>query len=339
MVEDPGTPLAAGIWNPRMTTTEPDAAQRPGPPECSIIIATMALRERADTLFRAIESVRKGNHTPLEVLVVVNGQQFDPDLVRRLCHAPLVRTIRLETASFARALEFGVRESSAPYFGFLDDDDEYLPGAVDLRVEALRSRPNAALLASNGFRQVDDQDKLALLNLAEAERDPLVSLFRENWLPSCGGMFRRSRIPEDLFHDISSHLEWTWVAFQVARRLEVAVLDEPTFRIHSFPDSQSRSSQYLLNQPPALRRILLDCTRQDARAIVRKHLAQSLYRLSNHYLDRKEYRLAWKYHLDCLLCRPEGWRYWKHAARLAGLRRSPGSRRGGIGSGGRFDAP
>jgi glycosyltransferase involved in cell wall biosynthesis len=293
-----------------------------GDGRCTVIIATLASADRAAGLRRAIDSVLRDNSSLPEVFVVANGTRYDPALLRELMDRTDIRTAHLAEGSLPGAIAHGVAASSTSYFGFLDDDDEYLPGAVDRRLRALQERPAAAVLASNGYRASDGEDRIALKRLAEVEADPLLALFQENWLPSCGGLFRRSLLPDGLFQGIPALLEWTWVAFHLARAGgSVAVLDEPTFRIHATAGSESRSPAYVRSLPDTLHRIREESRRADVRAIVTRHLTQSLYTASAHSLRRGAYRDAWGYHLRCLRL-PTGWRFWRHTARLLGLRRT-----------------
>lgn len=282
----------------------------------TVIIATLAESERADTLLRAIRSVRMGSRQEVEVLVVVNGSRYDTGLVRDLSSSDDCRLVQLDEASFPNALRHGVGASSTPYFSFLDDDDEYLPGAVDRRLQAMEGHPDAALVITNGYRRMGGMDRQAMKNLDQVEADPLLALFTENWLPSCGGTFRREAVPEQVFLHIPPLLEWTWIAFRVADGGgEVVVLDEPTFRIHDTDGSQSASTAYVTSLPDTLRLLLERIRRRDVREAVTQHLVQSLYAASSRCVREGRYRDAWRFHLQCLRHK-DGWRYWKHTARL-----------------------
>lgn len=287
----------------------------------TVIIATLAEADRARQLRRAIRSVQEGNRQDIEVLVVVNGDRYDRGLVRELSASDECRLVQLDEASFPAALSHGVDVSSTPYFGFLDDDDEYLPGAVDLRLRALEAHPDAALVVTNGYRQSGGEDRPAMRNLGRVEPDPLLALFRENWLPSCGGLFRRAAIPDEVFLDVPALLEWTWIAFRVADAGgQVVALDEPTFRINDTDGSQSASTAYVTSLPDTLRLLRRRTRRDDVRAAVTRHLVQALYTASCRCLREGRHREAWAFHLECLRHKG-GWRYWKHTARLLGFPR------------------
>jgi hypothetical protein len=287
----------------------------------TVIIATLAETARADQLTRAIRSKRDGNDQHVEVLVVVNGDRYDGELVRELSSSDECRLVQLDQASFPRALSLGVDTSATPYFSFLDDDDEYLPGAVDLRLRTLEEHPDAALLVTNGYRRKGKIDHPAMRELDRVEADPLLALFRENWLPSCGGLFRRARTPDELFRDVPSLLEWTWIAFRIADAGgKVVVLNEPTFIINDTSGSQSASLAYVTSLPETLHLLRERTTRPEIRSALTRHLVQSLYAASSRCLCEGRSADAWRFHVQCLK-QKGGWRYWKHTVRLLGFQR------------------
>ena len=53
--------------------------------------------------------------------------------------------------------------------------------------------------------------------LAYAATDPLRALVIENWLASCGGLFRSDRVSIDYFDGVTRHYEWTFLAYSLRR--------------------------------------------------------------------------------------------------------------------------
>jgi glycosyltransferase involved in cell wall biosynthesis len=298
-------------------------------PLVTAIVPTLGDEARKGSLLRAIDSLRNAARwTRLQVVVVVNGNRHAGSVLAALAAMDL-RVLRIVEASLPAALLAGRRAVEGEYFCFLDDDDEYLPGAIDARVAALARQPEAALLAANGYRCRAGHDTLALSHLRAAERDPLSALFHENWLPSCGGLFR-SRLVEDVFFtEPHGYLEWTWLAFRMAvagRR--VAVLDEPTFRIHDTAASLSKTAMYTSSHVALYRRMLKEPLRDDIRRLVRQRLATALSMDSVARLQGNDLRAAWREHLE-VLTMPGGWRYGRQTIRLIGasLRRAAGTSR------------
>jgi glycosyltransferase involved in cell wall biosynthesis len=285
-------------------------------PVCTIIIATLARRERAATLDRAISSIRNGNHSAINVVVVVNGNQFDRKTVAQLLQRRDLRVVQIATPSLTAAILAGRQVVDTPFFGFLDDDDEYLPGTVDARVTALSAAPNASLVACNGYRCRAGQDRIAMHHLAEAPVDPLLAIFKENWLASCGGLFRTKDLPVEVFVDIARYLEWTWLAFQIASAgHRIITIDHPGFRIHDTEGSESKSELSLLSQTRVFAQLLRTSSRSDISGILKSRICRAWHDVSNHYLRKGENRLAWKAHL-CSLRHISGWRFFSYTRHL-----------------------
>jgi hypothetical protein len=285
------------------------------------IIPTLASPARMPLLARAVASLG-ANEASVRVLCVVNGSLHAEDATQRLASMG-AETIYNEPPSAPLASLAGRRAVDTPFYCFVDDDDEYLPGAIDHRLAVLSGNARAALVASNGYRCVDGRDSLALLHLADVPADPLAALFRENWLPSCGAVFRASAIDAGYFERPHPYFEWTWLAFRIAvAGMPVAVLDRPTFRIHDTPSSLSKSKAYRASDVALYRRMMQSPLPVPVRRMIRERLATALARDSVERLRENELRAAWQSHLQTLRM-PGGWRYCSQTLRLvaASLRR------------------
>jgi hypothetical protein len=301
--------------DPRRSNAD-GAAEKAPPASVTAIVATLADAKRGPALMRAIDSLRAASRlADLTVTVVVNGNRFDAGVVRSL-EQPRVVVERVAEASLPAALLAGRRSVTSDYFCFLDDDDEYLADAIDRRVAALKDRPECAMVTTNGYRHQHGVDAVALSQLASVPGDPLAALFRENWLPSCAGLFRTDAIGVDLFEEPQAYLEWTWLAFRIATRgLPVAVLDAPTFRIHDSASSLSKSAAYRSSHVVLCRRMLAIVDRSDIRASIQRRLVAALSAESVARLDEDRLADAWKLHLQALAC-PGGWRRGSQTLRL-----------------------
>ena len=251
--------------------SEPANAAQQVTPLVTAIVPTLAEHSRREGLLRAIESLRRASSERLRILVVVNGSRFDPETVSIVRDAPDVDVVQIEVGSLPYALEVGRGLVETPYFCFLDDDDEYLPGAIDFRVRALEDESEADLVVTNGYRYDGKQSSVALKPLDSVSSDPLGSLFEGNWLASCGGLFRSDRISREMFSDINAYTEWTWIAFRLALEgRKVAVIAAPTFRINETAGSASKSVAY--------RRAFLGLYRMMLEAGLPKEIERKVYR-------------------------------------------------------------
>lgn len=282
----------------------------------TVLIGTLAEASRAESLRRAIASVRDGNRTPVEVVVVVNGNRFDPALLGELSARGDVRLVQVPEAGLQHAILAGRQSVRSESFSFLDDDDEYLPGSVDLRVDALAARPDVDIVAVNGWRRLEGKDTKALNHLAGVEADPLRALFRENWMPSCGPAFRTERAPVHAFAGLLRHIHWSSISFRLALHgCRVAVVDEPAFIINDTPGSASKSETYLLCHVEVYQRMLAAGPPADVRAIVSRRLASARHEASDHFRLKGRWLDAWRWHLRSLSSR-DGWQFLSYTRYL-----------------------
>jgi glycosyltransferase involved in cell wall biosynthesis len=102
----------------------------------SVVIPTV---NRPAMLLRALDSVMRQTHLPIEIIVVLDGPN---DLtLAALQGRDHVRVLELKAKSGACvARNFGVKNARAAWIAFLDDDDEWLPQKLERQVRAgLRS--------------------------------------------------------------------------------------------------------------------------------------------------------------------------------------------------------
>jgi hypothetical protein len=286
------------------------------PPSVTAIIPTFADSARRDSLMRAVCSlIGSTQRARLTITAVVNGNQHRPQILDEL-KALGVKIIRVAEASLPLAILEGRRAVTSDYFCFLDDDDEYLPEAIDIRLAAFEREPGTALVVSNGYRRIDDIDKVLLEHLPEVPDHPLNALFEENWLASCGGLFRTREVGVEFFERTQEYLEWTLLAFRLALSGKVvSVIDQPTFRIHDSPSSQSKSPATLTSRTALYRRMLCETLPSDIRRTIRLRLGTALSMQSVASLKDDDLPASWKYHLQTLGC-PGGWRYGGQTLRL-----------------------
>lgn len=284
--------------------------------DVSIVMPTLAARERSRSLLRAIDSVVSQTGARGIPLVVVNGARADPDVLAGLCRRGDVRLVTLEEASLPRALHAGRALVDTPYFAVLDDDDELLPGALRTRLDVLEQAPAADVAVTSGFLEGFGRRVHNVPDIAAAAADPLRALFVQHWLPPCAGLFRTSTVRVELFEDIPRYREWTYLALRVALSLRVRFADRPTFVYHTDTEgSLSKSRAYCMAGPAALARMLELELPADVRATLRARLAIDLHSASMRELQEGNCRAAWWWHLKSLM-NPSGWRYLPYGRNL-----------------------
>jgi glycosyltransferase involved in cell wall biosynthesis len=278
-------------------------------PRVTVIIPTMALADRSAMLDRAIDSLGGCSRYPVHVLVVVNGGRFDEMTVARLRARNEVEVIQIASAGLPGALRVGREAVRTEFFSFLDDDDEYLPGAIDTRAEMLDGRPEVALAVTNGYRCIGGVDTLAARHVSQVEQDPMAALFQGNWLASCGGLFRSSIVGSEYFADVVPYLEWTWIAFSLCNAsCNISALDVPTYRIHDTPGSASKSQEFERARHALVSRMLAAGPSEATRRRILQQRRDVLHCLASMDSESGDLRSAWGYHWATLMA-SGGWRY------------------------------
>lgn len=300
----------------------------------TVVVPTLARRERAVGLFRAIASVVSQRGVRAVPLVVVNGAHRDPELVRALRADSRLRVLERDAAGLPGALRAGREAVDTECFATLDDDDTLLPGALARRRDALHERPDCDVVVTNGYRRRGDLNVLHVAAGAEVERDPLRALQRGNWLLPGSWLGRSDRVGARLFDGMPPYLECTFLALRFATAHRMRWLPEPTvvYTVNS-PLAESGSRAYLLGQADALRALLALELPAHARRWVRACVAHACHAAADAELHAGRTRSAWHWHAATLR-EPGGWRHLsfaRHLLRASWRARAGASSRSGDG--------
>ena len=288
----------------------------------SVIIPTTCELRRKESLWHAINSIVQQDIGDIEVIVVVNGKRFDPELFAQLKADARLKVYYQEEGSLPAALRLGRTLVTRVFFSFLDDDDEYYPGALRIRLAPMLRNSSVDLVVTNGYAMERGMRQLRVRHPHAINREPLVALIKENWLASCGGLFRSATITLDYFDGHTKYFEWTLLGFRLAlAQRKILFLDEPTYCIHETPQSLSKSRGYHQSLIGFLHFLMtLDSSPHVLKAIKPK-LAAAWHGASDDYLKAGEKTQAWRCHIKSL-CYPSGWKYLGYSLRLCWHRRS-----------------
>jgi Glycosyl transferase family 2 len=292
----------------------------PAVSDVTVIIPTACEASRGATLLRAIASAL-GPAQPrvaVRVLVVVNGRRFDGPFFEALQRRDDLTVVYEERGSATRAQHIGRSLVETPFFSFLDDDDEYLPDTMHLRIQPMLDDQQLACTAAQGHRQVDGVDRPFLGRTDELRRDPLRALTHYNWLATAGGMYRTSLVPLAMFSAEPGYMEWTVLAYRIAAAQRVAFVESPCFRIYDTPGSLSKSEAYRVGEIDALETILRLDLPADVRRAVGRHLGTAHHCMACIHAERRERARAWLHHLASLRV-PGGARFVVFSRRLLPL--------------------
>jgi len=282
----------------------------------SIIIPTAATRDRAGSLGRALDSALGQEGVRPDVIVVANGPNCDPDILAALARRRDIRLIRRHEAGLGASISTGRDHVNAPFFAELDDDDALLPGALATRLARMRVEPTVDAVVTTGFLRAGDRQSLNLADLARCAADPLRSLMDSMWLPPCAGLFRTATIPTEYFRAMPAYLEWTYLAMVLALERRIAFVPTPTFVYNEdTPGSLSKSREYVLHQPDAIKALLRLPVPPDVRRRLRQKYVAALHGASVTGLSLGRMSLAWRLHLRTVL-HPRGWRYLSYTRHL-----------------------
>lgn len=280
----------------------------------TVIIPTLALGERRESLMRAIDSVLTQACVDARPLVVVNGERYSPELRAELETMSLVRTLYVPQGNVGLAQHVGVGVVDTPYFSFLDDDDLLLPGGLSALCDEMISLLEPDYVVGNGY--VADKAGERLLfpcdesHLAMLRADPARVLLQRNWLASCGGLYRRGAVGTEVFDASLKHFEWTYYGFRLACAYKGAFIAAPVFRVSDTPGSASKTVEYALDYCGFLGRLesVAMALRPDLVDIVQQR-ELSAYNGAAVLLSKQgRVRDALAYHRQ-VLQRRGGWRY------------------------------
>lgn len=292
--------------NPRHRKRKGLAAQLPAKytmiETVTVIIPTTCEKRREAQLLRAIDSIQRQKGASAQVMLVVNGDRFDPTLYQQLRNRSDIITEYLSIGSLPKALEYGRSKIVTDYFGFLDDDDELLETAVATRLQALSSDPSLDVAVTNGYNVHNGQRNIRVQHCDNINTNPLLALTRENWLASCGGLFRTRTVTPDYFHDLMKYYEWTLLAFRITRDRKVTFINEPTYAVNDTPNSLSKTAEFIYTDEKVVSEMLSHPLPAEIKKELSKKLGRSLHAISCYERSNGHYRSAWRYHLRSLLC-------------------------------------
>jgi hypothetical protein len=283
------------------------------------IIATLCDAFRRDCLLRAIGSIQQASAQPVRILVVVNGQRFDKDLLALLRERSDIEVVQIAEGSLTKAHIAGRKLVDSEFFSFLDDDDEYLPGALDMRRGLIGTDDAADVVVTNGYACRAGQDRLMYTRMANVGAQPLTELFHENWLNSGNHLFRTASVPSRYFEDPHPYMEWTWLAYRLAfEGKKIVATETPTFRINDTPGSLSKSATYVSSNISLYGRMLAMKPQQEIIGVISRRLCNAWHDVSVFELAAGNRAKAVGAHLRSLTSHRSGLKFLPYTRHLLG---------------------
>jgi hypothetical protein len=269
----------------------------------TVIIPTTCESHREEVLWRAIGSLKSQEAAPPQVLIIVNGKRVHAPAYETLIRQPELRVQYRENGNVSEARYFGRTLVDTPFFAFLDDDDIFLPNALQIRLEAMA--PHCDVVVTNG----QFYDEPVFVDVAEIRKNPLRALARRCWLASCGGLYRTRTIGPEFFNHAMRWNEVTVLAFDLLLAGKCfEFVDDLTWRTFRTENSAyAQTSPERAEQELALLRELVHRAPKQVRRVFRQKLVDQLHAISDSFLTCGDLDKAFQYHFACL--KNHGFRY------------------------------
>lgn len=287
--------------------------------QITTIIPTLCEASRKQSLLTAIKSIQDASAMPVQIIVVVNGQRFDPVLLASLQQRTDIKVIQIAEGSAVKAQLTGRRLVETKYFSFLDDDDLYLPGALDLRKQPMEENDKVDVVVTNGIFCQGAAESPVHYRLDGVTAAPLYELFQENWLSSCNSLFRTATVDVAMIEDAHPCMEWTWLAFRMTLSGKTVVaLPAQTFRRIDTPGSLSKSKFFNYTRLSLYRRMLDMHPPPAIVAVIKEKICSSWHELSESELRDGKRLHALYAHVRSLIAHRDGYRYLPYTRHLLG---------------------
>jgi glycosyltransferase involved in cell wall biosynthesis len=161
-----------------------------------LVSAVIPTRDRCHLVLRAVHSVLSQSLHSIEVIVVVDGPDEATLQVLRKIDDPRLKIRALPShLGQAHARNTGAAEASASWVAFLDDDDEWLPGKLEMQLETARqSRWRFPIVSCRMIGRTDRADFFWPIRVPREDEDVSEYLFCRNRFVWGEGVIQSSSI-------------------------------------------------------------------------------------------------------------------------------------------------
>lgn len=211
----------------------------------SFVSAIIPAYNRPERTQRAIDSVSKQSHTPIELVVVDDGSQ-----------PPLRSTLSIPEGAFQNvvferhnenrggnvARNTGIENASGEYLAFLDSDDEWDPKKIRRQIKCLKRSNSQA--SYTGVKQLDPDGEVNAVKKATRSGNLLSELLTGNSI----GTFSSVVVEADAVDrvgkpapEMPSWQDWEWYLRLAANGVEFDAIRSPLTIRHSEGEQISQS--------------------------------------------------------------------------------------------------
>jgi glycosyltransferase involved in cell wall biosynthesis len=208
----------------------------------SIVIPTY---NRARLIGQAVTSALNQTYRELEVIVVDDGSTDNTQSILSTFEDTRLQIVRLEKNSGrSHARNIALRAAHGEYVSFLDSDDYYLPGKIELQVHYLRENP-AIDMVYTASACVDENDApLDYFYRAPVSGDIYkeIAFFKPLTITLPTVMLRRHVVDEvGPFDEAMDRFEDTDYWRRISKRFRVGAIDEVTCHIRTHKGNHIKS--------------------------------------------------------------------------------------------------
>ncbi|OGZ45465.1 MAG: hypothetical protein A3C84_00065 [Candidatus Ryanbacteria bacterium RIFCSPHIGHO2_02_FULL_48_12] len=234
-------------------------------PLVSIILPTW---NRVRFLQSAIDGILEQTYQNFELLVLDDGSTDEtPEIMRQIMaekNDPRIRYIQLEThQGGAQARNIGIRQARGEFIASQDDDDEWDPQYLEKQVSNLSALPKTYGMSYVSYWRVLTSGKKILMpprNVRPKSGNIYGGdIMRKNYNPYQTALIRKS-VLEDvglINEEMNSLYDWEmWL--RIAKKYQIAHIDEPLFTQNSTPGSNSTDPKKIWWRIDARKLILRD---------------------------------------------------------------------------------
>lgn len=284
-----------------------------------VVIRSTLETGRKEKILRAIGSIQRQQGVHATPIVVANGDRYDASLRDALSSRQDVRFTYFPEASTGRAMRVGRELVTAPFFAFLDDDDELLPHGLSVRLDQMRREPLPDVVVTSGYFEQNGAREMHLPDIEADQDDPLFAITKRCWLSSCSGLFRSERVTVDYFDGTTDYQEMTLLAFRLAlAQMRIRFLAEPTYVIHDTPGSLSKTRAHAEAAEKVIEKMLSYQTPAHVRKSLKEKYGNALHVLAETYGAEGRRLKAWRYHLRSMRP-PHTFQYLAYTRKLIGI--------------------
>jgi glycosyltransferase involved in cell wall biosynthesis len=240
-------------------------------PSVSVVITAY---EHAQYIREAVNSVVAQTLKPLEIIVIDDGSPDDTGAVLEpLIRAGAIRYLRQENRGQAAARNRGAALASGRYLAFLDDDDAWLPDALEWRVAELEADPGLTVVFGDcvDFDAPTQNGASGATHPASARRVEWLNLFSACPMVSPG----QAVIRRDAFEAAGGFDTSIWGAddwdlwFRMLRVRPARHLGRATLRYRSHASNASRHAARLCRNMVAVLERHLEDVPDEHRTLIR----------------------------------------------------------------------